>query len=864
MGEVYQARDSRLKRDVALKVLPDTFAQDPDRLARFQREAELLATLNHPNIAGIYGVEESNGVRALVLELVEGPTLADRIAKGPIPLDQALPFARQIAEALEGAHEKGVIHRDLKPANIKITPDGKVKVLDFGLAKLAEASTATSRGLLSQSPTITTPAMMTGIGMILGTAAYMSPEQAKGRVADKRSDVWAFGCVLYEMLSGRRPFEGDGVSETLARVIERDPDFSVLPPRTPPSIVRLLRRALVKDPTMRLPDMAMARIEIHDATTEPPAFSPVAPQRHNARWKSGIPWVVAALLAATVLVMRLRNGPAALPTRMVTHLELNLPAGVELYAVNSPNVALSPDGTKVVFIANIGGLRQLYLRGLDQFDAVPLRGTDTGQSCIFSPDGRAILFITADRVMKKLSLSDGLVATVTRDADYSVGAAWGEDGRITFGRANILWQVPASGGTATPLTTLDGAKGELLHAYPTFVAHGKAILFTSVTGSGSDGLHINALSLADGKRTVVVESGTFPLYASSGHLVFFRDGALLAAPFDVDRLTVTGPAVRVLENLAVDVSTGAPLAAISDSGTLLYPPGTSGTGRMVWVSRQGAEQPISDAPSRYAYPRLAPDGRRIVVYADGNLWIQDIERATITRLTSETALGNSAQVWTPDGKRIVYRTRTGIRWIDADGSGRPQSISGSTSLADVPGSVSPDGETLAFVRQTADTSGDVYLLNLRGDPKPRALLNTSAYEGGAQFSPDGHWMAYVSDDSGKSQVYVRPFPGPDRRLQVSIQGGTQPIWNRNGKELFYRNGNKMMAVDVSTRPDLLLSQPRQLFEQRYAFFTITIPNYDISLDGQRFVMVKDESGSGRLNIVLNWFDELKRLAPTGK
>jgi serine/threonine-protein kinase len=346
--------------------------------------------------------------------------------------------------------------------------------------------------------------------------------------------------------------------------------------------------------------------------------------------------------------------------------------------------------------------------------------------------------------------------------------------------------------------------------------------------------------------------------------VFFRDRALLAVPFDVERLAVNGPPVRVVENVAVDTTTGSPLAAVSTSGSLIYPPSDAGTSRLVWVSRQGVEQPISDAPRRYAYPRLAPDGRQIVVYADGGLWIQDSLRATLTLLTPETGFANSAQVFTPDGKRVISRTRTGLRWFNADGSGQSEAISGSISVSDIPSSVSPDGAMLAFVRQSVDTAGDIYVTNLRGESKPHAVLNTPAYEGGAQFSPDGRWMAYASDESGQMQVYLRPFPGPDRKVPVSTQGGTQPLWNKNGKELFYRNENKMMVVDVSMSPDPVLSQPRQLFEQRYAFLTITVPNYDVSSDGQRFLMVKDESGSGRLNVVLNWFAELRRLAPTGR
>ena len=707
MGEVYRATDTNLARQVAIKVLPDGVSSDAERLARFDREAKTLASLNHPHIAAIYGLERSAGTTALVMEFVEGPTLADRIAQGALSLDEALPIAKQIAEALEAAHEQRIIHRDLKPSNIKLRPDGTVKVLDFGLAKAIEPTGAISSSH-SMSPTITTPAM-TQMGIILGTAAYMSPEQAKGRAADKRSDVWAYGCVLYEVLTGRSAFAAEGISETLARVIEREPDFSVLPPRTPPSIVRLVRRALVKDPRMRLPDIAMARIEIQEAA-EPPVVSHVTPQTKSAQWRTALPWVTAALLATTLVVMQVRGDPPA-PRQPVARLEVNLPAGIELYA-NYPQVAtLSQDGARMAFVGTLGGRRQLYVRRLDQFEAVPIQGTEGLTMCFFAPDSGAVGFISADGILKKVSLSDGLIVTLARDADYSAGGVWGADDRITFGRANTIWQVSGSGGRPKQLTTLDRARGEIFHGWPTVMPGGQTVLFASMTGNSRDATHIEALSLADGRRSVIVESGTFPLYARSGHLIFFRDGALIAAPFDADRLVVTGPPVRVIENVAVDNSTGMPLVALSEAGSVLYPPSDSGTSRIAWVSRQGVEQPISDAPRRYAYPRLAPEGRRIVVYADGDLWIQDTVRPTLTRLTLTSEGIGGSFVLTPDGKRVVFRSRTGMRWIDIEGSGQSQAISGSASLADFPSSVSPDGETLAFLRQTTDSSGDVYVLN---------------------------------------------------------------------------------------------------------------------------------------------------------
>ena len=859
MGEVYRARDTRLDRDVAVKVLPRLFSADPERLARFAREARLLASLNHPHIAAIYGFEATAGIHALVLEFVEGPTLAERLRRGALPIEEAVRIARQIAAAIEAAHERGVVHRDLKPQNIKVKRDGTVKVLDFGLAKATMAEAHDGDG----SPASVAPVDRTRDGVILGTTGYMSPEQSRGHAVDKRTDIWAFGCVFYEMLTGRAPFAGETMSDTLAAVLTQEPDWQALPADTPPGVRSTLRRCLRKDPVDRLHDIADVRIEIQEAIVEPAAMTRVVrPRRAAVRWTRMIPWVVAAgAIATALLIVQQGTRRSVSPTGSVTRLDLDLPAGVELATVYPPAVVLSPDGTRVAFVGVFRGVRQLYTRRLDQFETVPIRGTEKANAVFVSPDGRALGFITADLALKRVSLADGLVTTVEHDAEFSAGAAWGADDRITFVRAGALWQVPASGGPAKQLTTLDSGKQELLHAWPSAIAQGRILLFASITGSSRGASHIEALSLPAGQRRVIVESGTFPLYSPSGHLVFFRDGALLGAPFDVDRLEVTGPVVRVLENLAVGTTMDAPLAALSNAGSLTYAPSDAGTTQLVWVSRQGVEQPITETPRRYQYPRLAPDGRRTVVAAAGDLWIQDTARATLTRLTSEQTVGNAFPVWTPDGTRVLFRTLTGMYWTAADGSGHPEAIAGSLS-GDLPCSVSRDGDTLAFMRQNAQTSRDIYVLSLRGQHRPRPVVSTFAYEGGAQFSPDGHWMAYASDESGQMQVYVRPFPGPDRRWPVSTKGGTQPLWNRNGKEIFYRSGNKMMVVDVSGSGDLTFSQPRQLFDQRYVFQNVSLANYDVSPDGQQFVMVKDETGSGRLNVVLNWAEELKRLVPT--
>jgi serine/threonine-protein kinase len=861
MGEVYRARDTKLGRDVALKILPDSFASDPERVTRFRREAQVLASLNHPHIAAIHGLDEANGCQFLVLEFVEGETLAHRIAKGPIAVDEALVTARQIAEALEAAHDKGIIHRDLKPLNIALTVQNQVKVLDFGLAKVLEPVIPLDP---SRSPTLTSGA--TAAGVILGTAAYMAPEQARGKAVDRRTDIWAFGCVVYEMLAGRPAFDGETTSDIVANIVKNEPDWSALPGETPSPVRSLLRRCLQKDPNRRLQHAGDARIEIDEVIAEPRASLPaaIAAAGRPARWLRTVPWVgaVIAVIVIAALVRQVASRRPGAAKSAVVRLEMNLPAGVELYTTTGHSVAVSPDGTRIAFVGMTGGSRQIFVRSLDDFEATPIRGTENASACFFSPDGRSVGFITATSLLRRVSLADGLVVTVVPDASFLYGAAWGSDDRIVFVRSGALWQVSASGDAPRQLTTLDAIRRETFQAWPTVLPGGQGILFVSASGGTTDALRIESVAVTTGERRVLIERGTLPQYGSTGHLIFFRGGELLAAPFDAARLQVTGLPVRVIGNLPAS-SGGIPLMNVSASGTLVYTP-TTATGRLVWVSRQGVEQPLIDTLRSYTNPRLAQDGSRILVNA-GDLWIQDLPRATFTRLTSgEGAPNASFPIWTPDGRRVVFRTASGLRWLDVDGSGRGGAIP-ETSESDFPGSISPDGRAVVAVRASADTSFDLYLVPLGGDAKPTPIVKTPAYEGGGRLSPDGRWMAYVSDETGQMEVYLRPFPGPDRKWQVSALGGTQPVWNPSGKEIFYRNVNKMMVVAVSTSPNVTLSEPRLLFEQRYTFGAgITIPNYDISPDGQRFVMVKEESNANRLNIVLNWFEELKRRVPAGK
>ena len=852
MGEVYRARDTRLKRDVAIKILPGAFARDPDRIARLQREAEVLATLNHPNVAAVYGFEESPAATGIVLELVEGPTLADQIAHGPRPIDECLSIAKQIADALDAAHDKNIIHRDLKPANIKVTPGGQVKVLDFGLAKIAEIEPA-GESSLTMSPTLAVHA--TSAGLILGTAGYMSPEQARGKPVDHRSDIWSFGCVLFETLTGRPAFDtGETVSDAVAAILTREPDWTRLPAQVPDSIRRLLRRSLEKDPDRRLHHIADARLEIADALSAP-ADAGVT-QHGPSVWSRVLPWAVAvaALVVAAVALSNAKSTSSAYQPAAVRRMELTLPPGVELFT-STKTVAVSPDGSRVAFVGVRTGVRQVFLRALDQFEVVPLEGSDNATACFFSPDGRRLAVMTNVGVFKTISLANGSATTLTDAANFLYGGDWSEDDNIVFVRGGTLWRIPASGGMAVQLTKLGGPQGDTLHAHPTILPGGKAVLFAAYSGAET---RIDGLVLATGERRTIIDRGTLPLYAESGHLVFVRGGELLMTPFDAVSLSITGSAAQAVEKLPVQLQ-GIPSIDISSSGTVVYTP-TTAVSRLVSVSRQGAEQALNEAPRAYANPRLSPDGSRLLVQA-GDLWFQDLSRATFTRLTPRDAVINAFPMWMPDGRRIIYRSPSGLRIQDADGSGAGQTIA-QTADTDYPAGLTSDGESLVFLRSTQQTSFDIEMLSLRNPTERRPLLNSAAYEGGARLSPDGHWLVYVSNESGQNDVYLRPFPALDRRWTISTEGGTQPVWNPNGKEIFYRTGDKMMSVEVTTTPAVKLSNPRMLFEQRYAFGAgITIPNYEVMRDGQHFIMVKDEAGAGRLNVVFNWFTELNRLAP---
>ncbi len=789
MGEVYRARDTSLDRDVALKILPESFASDPDRLMRFEREAKTLASLNHPNIAAIYGIED----RALVMELVDGEDLSAHIARGPMPLADALPIARQIADALEAAHEAGIVHRDLKPANVKVRADGTVKVLDFGLAKAMDPAGASSTGI-ANSPTLT--ARATQVGMIIGTAAYMAPEQAKGKAVDKRADIWAFGVVLYEMLTGERAFKGDDISEVLATVLKTEPDWHALPAGTPASVRRLLRRCLEKDPRKRLSAVGDARLELDE--TEPAmtaADAPATPARRSIGLAFAAGMVAVAILA-TIGLTRVWS-PSTEPSSPggATHLSIALPDGDEVTGTDLLPLAISPDGTRVAYVGSRDGVQRLFLRNLADPDPVSLLGTEGARSPFFSPDGQWIGFFSQGK-LKKAAVASTAVQIITDNIADPRGGTWSPDDTIYFAPTNVsgIWKVPASGGTPSEVTRLDAARGEVSHRWPQVLPDGKALLFSSWTGPGPDERAIVVQSLTTGDRHVLVPGGDTPRYLPAGYLTYGRLDTLLAAPWNPSQTALRNTAPISLPEFPRLENEGAADYAVSENGTLAYVAGGAAryAQRVVWVDRAGATEALPMPERDYEAVGLSPDGQRAVVQIrEGTmgLWLYDFARHTLTPFAT-TGGSSQGAVWTPDSRRIIYRgTRNGTRniyWKSADGSGDEERLTTKADVIQTPASVSADGQWLVFTVQ-AGTGAVVWAMRLQSDRTPRQLVQAG---GDGQVSPDGRWLAYQSSVSGQIEVYAVPFPGPGARIPISANGGTDPLWSRDGRELFYARGRR--------------------------------------------------------------------------
>jgi len=898
MGQVYRAHDEKLHRSVAIKVLLPAVATDSERLARFNREAQVLASLNHPNIAHIHGVEQGPDGPLLVLEFVDGPTLADRIANRALPVDESIAIARQIADALEAAHERGVIHRDLKPANIKVSDDGVVKILDFGLAKALDPQTG-DPGSLAHSPTITSPAM-TQAGIILGTAAYMSPEQAKGRVVDKRTDVWAFGCVLFEMITGKRAFEGEDVTETIAAVVRGEPDWAALPANTPAQIRLLLKRSLEKDRRARISDIGVARFLLNEKLDND------APAQPLAAAKSPRPAAVLAVVGLIVGAAVVAAAWAALTERTdavaatAVRFEYTPPATQPLVLQgNDHDLAIAPDGSYVVYRSGRVDVTQsrLMIRMLNETNAREIPGTSNARNPFVSPDGRWIAYFVGPE-LRRVSVGGGAPMPISRVGGAPRGASWGDDGYIVFatGDSNGLYRVAASGGDPQVLLAANAERREQM-VNPHVLPGSKNVLFTSFMGSDYLGVSVQALDVATGARKTVLSGAADPFFIVPGYLAYAtvnspndaqaRFGAALRViRFDPAKTATDGDPVTVADPIMMG-TTGAANYSASRRGDLVYLPGSLGTGgvgarprTLVWVDRKGGETPIDAPPRAYAVPRLSPDGTRIALDVrdqTNDIWIWDINRHALSLLNRDNGQDMSPN-WTADSKKVIWTsTRSGgnpnLFSMAADGSGVPESLTTQAGMQ-FPTSLTPDGRT-ALVFGAGGTLTDIYVVNFDepGRKQKPLIALPSAAEFDAEISPDGKWVAYHSNESGEFQVYVRPFPNVDaRRSQVSTNGGTRAAWTRNGHELTYlsKDGD-MMSVTVQTAGGAFSAAPPvRLFKSPYlvgaSILGLDLRGYDVTPDGQRFVMIKQPDNAGTTSltgmiVVLNLISELKEHLP---
>jgi Tol biopolymer transport system component len=891
MGEVYRARDPKLGRDVAIKVLPEAFARDAERMARFQREAKVLASLNHPNIATIYGLEDSGSTRALVMELVEGPTLADRIKAGPIPIDEALPIARQICDALEYAHERGIIHRDLKPANVKVARDDTVKILDFGLAKALEEDAAPLD--ISTSPTLSRLATMQGV--LLGTAAYMSPEQAKGKQVDRRADIWAFGCVLYEMLTGKMAFHGEAVTDTLAAVIKEEPDWSLLPASTPPHVRVLLRRCLQKDARQRLRDIGDARVALDEVLTgSVPAPAVAAPA-----WRRALPWAlfgttaVALTLVTWALWRTTMTGTPADPMRF----QIPLPDKITLSSTGA--FAASPDGRQLAFAAfGPDAVEHLWVRSLDSLEARPLPGSEAAgiRPFFWSPDSRYIAFDAGGK-LKKIPLSGGPAETICDLTGLAVGGSWNRDGVIIFGTTNPggVMRVPAGGGAAIPLTKLDPARHETRHVLPWFLPDGRHFIYKRESSEpGNSGVYVGSLDAKPENQssTALLATQYGALYVPSadvdvGQIVFVRDQTLLAQPFNARRLEFTGDAVTLADGVGTFIDFG--LFSASSNGELIYRVGSNRRGNILtWYDRQGKVLRTAGEPgSLYSSADLSPDGDRAAVsrYAaeaeagvaglPWAIWLVDFSRGTSTRFTFGSASAGSP-IWSPDGSRIIFASNRDGNYnlYEKPASGAGDEVLLLKSSEDkYPNSWSRDARFLLYTTNDPKTRrASLWIMPLEGDKKPFPFFRSEFNEGFGRFSPDGQWVAYASDESGRNEIYVRPFsPSSGESVSttagkwlISNNGGQVPRWRQDGKELYYlAPDGRLMAVEISLSPAFRAGVPKPLF-QTPVFLTSLVSQWAVSqwdsVDGKRFLFLAPatESEQAPFTVVLNWQAALKK------
>ena len=883
MGEVYRARDTRLGREVAIKVLPSHFAADDQLRRRFEREARAISSLSHPHICAIYDIGHQDGINFLVLEFVEGKTLASRMAKGPMAMDQVLRLAIEMADGLDHAHRHAIVHRDLKPANVILTRRG-AKLLDFGLAKFQASA---SRGGVIVSSASTESVELTGRGTIVGTLPYMAPEQLEGKDADARTDIFALGAVIYEMATGRKAFAGKSQASLIAAILHVEPSpISELQPAVPPALERVVKTCLAKDPDERWQaahDLMLELKWIADGASESPEAISGKGRRINSERRLWVAAMLVATLIVGVTAWLLSRAPAP-AARPLARFALELPPNLQFAKDERPVIALSPDGTSLVYVLNDGSNRQLYVRRLDQLESTPIPGTEGAIGPFFSPDGQWVGFYAGGK-LKKVSLLGGTPLDICGVPPVMHGASWGADDSIFYSPAHDwgIFRVSASGGESQSVTEPDAAKGERSHYWPQVLPGGKALIFTIGTGESFDDARIVVQSLDTGERKVVIDGGTFGRYLPTGHLVYARAGALFAVPFDLSRLEKKGTPVPVVEGVKVDSRSGAANFGFSNAGSLLYLSGKSDANdeELVWVDRRGQARRLMETRHAFQGPSLSPDGKKLAVSISGvmqNIWVYDLNSGTLTRLSFEEDWGPS---WTPDGNRIAYssgrvRMPPAIAGRPSDGSGEAEQLVAG-GLPVFTGSWSPDGRVMAYtevfdeinVKDLGDrrsTGVDIWLLRLVGEPRSEPFLRTRFDEFGPEFSPDGKWLAYVSNESGRNEVYVMTFPGPGPKRQVSIRGGTSPRWAGNGKELFYRNGNQMMSVDISMLPRFDASTPRVLFEGEYeeSGQPDNPRNYDVTPDGQRFVMIKPHQGPSAPSqpiFALEWFDDIRRRSP---
>lgn len=861
MGAVYRAKDPTLGRDVAIKTLAGAFAPAAATLRRFEREAKVLASLNHPNIAAIYDRVQVEERSYLVLELVEGETLSDRLARGALELPEAIGIATQLAEALEEAHRKGVVHRDLKPSNVKLTREGRVKVLDFGLAKSREP------GDEEGGRTDAAVAPTTQSGVILGTPGYMSPEQARGLGVDKRSDIWAFGCLLYEMLAGARAFAGKTFSDAIAAALRDEVDWSRLPRSTPPGLERLLRRCLKQDARDRLQDIGDARVELEDLAQN--GASDSRPEA-KASWRpSGVAFAISILLAflAGAAFLRIFEGqaPSARRTPVSTSVLIRPPE--RLWQGASSAIAISPDGSRVAFASEKEERVNLSVRSLDAFDALPVRSSEGARDPFFSPDGEWLGFFAGGE-MRRVHLASGSSSSITETSLPSRGASWGADNRIVFAQdgAKGLFVVPASGGKPELLLAPSPSEDVVEYLWPQWLPEQASVLFSSrrLTASGiTDELVVLDL---DSGRVHVIGRGTQGVFVPSGHIVYATGGALEAVRFDVERLTVTGGSFRVVESVN-GYPRGATSFCVSSSGTLLYvePPPTA---TLDWIDREGVRVPVETPRGAPGWPRLSPDGRFAALHVGGpetrDVWLLDLDRPGSSRQL--TYRGGGFPVWSRDGRSLAFMSRQegsgDLYTVPADGSGSPERVV-SGERTKIPVSWSADG-VLAYYEIAEATERDIWVADLDGDRTPTPFVATSANELSPVFSPDGRQLAYVSNETGQNEVYARPFPPPGPVTVVSINGGSEPAWSPDGSELFYRHGDTLMRVSVRYSPRFDVGRPAPALDVPLLPGSGGNASYDVAADGSRFLMLRPAAGSSvdELRLVLNWAEDLRRVAPT--